>query len=645
LNDVLAAHDLFLKLKEEYEKYNLRLSITKAYSPASLGKACLGKLGIKPFLEKNPDFPSEILGYVMTTYYGGRSEVKIREKPTKVVLIDFLSMYPTVCTLQNLWRFLIADKIEYKDDTENVRKFIENITLEDLQKPDIWKMFNAIVEIEPDEDILPIRARYYDKNVYNIGVNYAKSDKQLWYTLSDAIASKLLTNKTPKIKRAIRFSPIGMQPDLHKANILGIEIDPSKDDFFKILIEKRKDIQHQMKSLNKNSNEYKLLDSKQKILKIIANATSYGIFIQIDIESKKSEVEIYGLESFNCLINKVEKFGIFYNPIVAVLITSSARLILAITETLLARHKVDYAFCDTDSMAIPLEYVKEIQDFFKPLNPYNFDEPLFKVESEIVWFYGISAKRYVLYKKKGNSFSIFKHSLHGLGYLTNPFNNEKNWQIQIWLDILKLHYGLICEKDIIEKYNNLFAISELTISTPRILERLKKINKSKEYLKQIKPFNFFVVGFGNKSENNQVIKPITPFSKNPQEAVHRDFVDYNSGEVYNGIEYWKQLSQVFFDYIEHKESKFKGDTGVLERKHIFIDNIVYIGKESNNLENVGILELLEYAHYLDKKALSKLKPKEAGIRRNTLWYIKRRIASGKPLRLARKTYTKLCGIS
>ena len=45
---------------------------------------------INPFLEQNPDFPSDILGYTMTTYYGGRSEVKIRKQPTKVKSVQFL---------------------------------------------------------------------------------------------------------------------------------------------------------------------------------------------------------------------------------------------------------------------------------------------------------------------------------------------------------------------------------------------------------------------------------------------------------------------------------------------------------------------------------------------------------------------------
>lgn len=72
---------------------------------------------------------------------------------------------------------------------------------------------------------------------------------------------------------------------------------------------------------------------------------------------------------------------------------------MAITEALLKRTGNIHVFCDTDSMAVPKECVKEIQNFFQPLTLYTFDKPSFKEEKKDVLFYGISAKRYVLYEK------------------------------------------------------------------------------------------------------------------------------------------------------------------------------------------------------------------------------------------------------
>jgi len=54
----------------------------------------------------------------------------------------------------------------------------------------------------------------------------------------------------------------------------------------------------------------------------------------------------------------------------ATLITGSARLILAMTEKI-ATDKGYFAYCDTDSIFVKPDILKDIQDFFRPLNPYS----------------------------------------------------------------------------------------------------------------------------------------------------------------------------------------------------------------------------------------------------------------------------------
>src|SRR5208283_951303 len=49
--DVLATSELAVKLLEEYDKHDIDLQETKAYSPASIGKAYLRAMGIPPILE------------------------------------------------------------------------------------------------------------------------------------------------------------------------------------------------------------------------------------------------------------------------------------------------------------------------------------------------------------------------------------------------------------------------------------------------------------------------------------------------------------------------------------------------------------------------------------------------------------------
>jgi len=42
------------------------------------------------------------------------------------------------------------------------------------------------------------------------------------------------------------------------------------------------------------------------------------------------------------------------------------------------------------------------------------------------------------------------------------------------------------------------------------------------------------------------------------------------------------------------ENKFDGDTGVLERKHIQDDGLVYIGKEANKIEDQPLVSMPVY---------------------------------------------------
>lgn len=435
-------------------------------------------------------------------------------------------MYPTVCTLQELWKFITAKEIVEEDCTEWTKEFLDKIKLDDLNNQNTWKNLAVIVCIKPDNDIFPIRSKYGNKYAYNIGINYASYEGELWYCLPDVISSKLLSGKIPNITKAIRLVPIGIQKNLRPITILGRKIKPTKQDFFKEIIEYRQELKDKD-------------DPREHILKIIANATSYGIYAQINTEQQKSQADVYGLEHFVTTVEKTERQGEWFNPLLATFITSGSRLILAIVEAILARHGATYTFCDTDSMAIPAEYVNEVQAFFQKLNPYNFDKPLFKLEEENfvdgkladLWFYGISSKRYVLYNIENGEIKIRKHSSHGLGHLKNPFSTESDWQEEFWKDVLEFHYKTKSIDQINEKYSDHYAVSELAISTPNIMRRFTKLNKRKSYAQKVKPYNFCLVGFGN-SEN---VKPLAVYKKNSQEAVFDEFIDYSSGKIMQGV--------------------------------------------------------------------------------------------------------------
>lgn len=594
IKDVETTYEVYVKLIEELDIYQIDIPLTKIYSSASIGKYALKQLGIESFLTLNPDFPSEILGNIMTSYFGGRCECKIRKTPVKVTTLDFTSMYPTITMEMDLWKYMVAESLEMQNITDEIKEMLSKVDLAYLQSKDHWKDFVVMVKIQPDNDILPVRMDYKGSGTgYNVGINYLSSDSELWYVLPDIIASVILTGKVPKIVEAIKFIPKGIQKGLRNSQILGIDIDPEKDNLVQVLVEERQKIKIQMKDISKDNPEYQALKSRAQAIKILVNAMSYGIFIELNPEDKKSAIQVHGLDSFESSENRFEKAGNYYHPLLAVMITSGSKLFLAMAEAKTKELGSTYAYMDTDSIFVPPEHAQEIIDYFQPLNPYSLDIDLLKPEKVEMWFYGISSKRYALYTYENGKIKFLEgersFKLHGLGHLTNPFPKVVgDWQAEIWEDILKLHYGIISELDIEDKYSNHYAISRLTVSTPNVLKRFDKLNKGKSWEEQIKPYNFYNVGFQTIEENGKAIKPLSPYCNDPQSIVYDPFIDYETGDIKQGSHYFKQLNRTIIEYANHAESKFDGEIGVLERKYIHADSVIYIGKEANNIDEQAL---------------------------------------------------------
>jgi len=303
---------------------------------------------------------------IMSSYFGGRAEVHIRRTVVPAIYCDFASMYPTVCTLMSLWRFVIARGVDEEDATAETQALLDNVQLADLQGGATWGRLTTLVQVLPDADIFPVRARYATRikeqtksaDMPNIGVNYLSAHRPLWFTLADCVASKLLTGKAPKVVRAIRFSAKPPQPSLRAVEITGnreFQVDPYKDDFYKRVIELRRRVKGDLRDLKRrdpNGQEVKNLAMNELALKILANATSYGIFIELNVEDADDDdppLPIFTSQGKRLVESgKREKPGRYYHPLLATLITGAARLMLALTERLAFEHGLNWAFCDTD---------------------------------------------------------------------------------------------------------------------------------------------------------------------------------------------------------------------------------------------------------------------------------------------------------
>ena len=166
------------------------------------------------------------------------------------------------------------------------------------------------------------------------------------------------------------------------------------------------------------------------------------------------------------------------------------------------------------------------------------------------------------------------------------------------------------------------------------------VEPNKSYEKQIKPFNFMLIG----SEKNGII-PCLPYDKDITGIQYKPFVDYKTDTASDKFPlpsqaYWYTLDDILTKYVRHNDNKFDYDNqGIAHRKHIVVNRIRYIGKESNNLEdNLTGLEDPDYLEYENpedfKQWILSLKPKDVrdkGISERELKRQKAKIRKGKLL--------------
>jgi len=157
------------------------------------------------------------------------------------------------------------------------------------------------------------------------------------------------------------------------------------------------------------------------------------------------------------------------------------------------------------------------------------------------------------------------------------------------------------------------------------------------------------------SEKNGII-PCLPYSKDIRGIQYKPFIDYKTGMASDKLplpsyEYWYTLDDILTKYVRHCDNKFNYDNeGMAHRKHIIVNQVRYIGKESNNLDaNTSGISDPDYTEYTNDHEIVKskefldwtsgLKPKDVvnkGISQRALFYQKSLIKNGKSLNVKQK---------
>ena len=638
--------DALNALKQEFDRHPISLKPCNAYSPASVAKSYLDAMGIIRPAEKFK-VPTKYLGIAMQTYYGGRSETRIRCAEVPVVPVDFTSEYPTCCVLLGLFDVLTAASVTFEDDTDNIRRLIKTMSPDRCFDPALWKQFNFFALVQPENDILPVRT-VYDGVTQNIGNNYLTSETPLWFAGCDVIASAIRTGKPPRILQAVRMVPHAKQPDMKTVNLRGsmVEIDPYTDDLFRKVIEQRK--------------LHKADKSLYYWLKILANSI-YGFFVELipELQNKNVSLKVFsGEKEFSDSSDVIEKAGMWFFPPLASMITSAGRLLLAMTEECVNRKKGTYLFCDTDSLAIvssknggslniagsedrrilPWAEVDKLVSKFTSLNPYdpkavkgsilnlvdaNFVDCEPTKQQRQLNGYSIAAKRYALYEKTGkSSITIVDPKAHGIGFLYSPHDSPKNWGKDVPLWIYQLWDYIVRRALKMPKktppWLDVPQMMRLTITTCNVLEMLGEWEIARPYNFLLLPMVDPLLGLAFHRQSNEKVLLVCAFSSKQEQWFDLECVNVYNGKKYkmlnckkaNGnipynVVFPSQFAHLLIQYRQHPEAKSLApdgkpcgaDTsGLLKRAHVIAGDIRYVGKETDRKWEEGDeISVLEFA--------------------------------------------------
>jgi hypothetical protein len=201
-------------------------------------------------------------------------------------------------------------------------------------------------------------------------------------------------------------------------------------------------------------------------------------------------------------------------------------------------------------------------------------------------------------------------SEHGLGHLLNPSDPEsddREWIAQAWLRMIRQHFG---KKMSEPAFATLPAVGHTTVSSPNVMRSLKGLNVRKSYANQIKPFNFLLSCHVRQLGHPPNVNPekfhlIAPYTSDSREWLKTKWINQYSGKTYRitteghhgslDSARVKTYGEHLREYEVHPEAKCadargkpcgKQTVGLLQRRHIKIDVVKFIGKESNNLEEV-----------------------------------------------------------
>lgn len=206
-----------------------------------------------------------------------------------------------------------------------------------------------------------------------------------------------------------------------------------------------------------------------------------------------------------------------------------------------------------------------------------------------------------------------KWSDTGLGHLRNPTDPEgqsREWIGEIWLNMNRRALGLSAPAP---SFAALPADGRVSVTSPSVLRAFRVLNHRKPDPRQIKPFNFLLTAHLLPGGHPSDVEPehfhlIAPYNPNPSEWAGLEWIDQYSasGRTFRavtgegvtasrGVAHIKDYASVIEEIAHHPESKCadaagapsdRGTVGLHFLRHVVIEQVRFIGKEANEIEDV-----------------------------------------------------------
>ncbi len=274
--------------------------------------------------------------------------------------------------------------------------------------------------------------------------------------------------------------------------------------------------------------------------------------------------------------------------------------------------------------ALSWEQVGLLTERFRPLSPYDRDivrESILKIEEvnldpttktqRQLYAFAISAKRYALFLKRQNGdIDVVEAKEHGLGHLLNPMDlgqEDRGWIKQVWAALIREALG---QPLVLPAWVDRPALSRVTVSTTGIWRTFAQLNEGRTYAESVKPMSFglspTVATFGHPDGvDPERFHLLGAYEKDPTQWLAMPWFDKYSGRPFRigvgrdtpgDMVQVKSYRDVILEYRVHPEPKSldtssqpcgRASRGLLVRRPVQLGSLVYVGKESNQLEQVG----------------------------------------------------------